>query len=75
MFEGFDGSVVSYTISYSDSLSGTVCGSVIILASSCRHKFCSHVFDAFNSSCSYSAEITVTVFGTNAFGVGPVSTG
>ena len=75
MIDGFDGSVVSYTISYSDSLSGTDCGSVTILPSSCEKKFCSHVFDAFNSSCSYSAEITVRVFGTNALGVGPVSTG
>lgn len=73
-----DGSVLSYTINYIDTLSGISCGLATIPASSCRGGVCHHVFEASSSSCPVSDYITVTVFGTSVFGNGtsslPVST-
>ena len=73
-----DGSVLLYTINYTDTLSGTSCGLATIPTSSCRGGVCHHVFEASSSSCPLSDYITVTVFGTSVLGNGtsslPVST-
>ena len=68
-----DGSVTSYTISYTDTISGASCGVATIPASSCSHGVCHHVFEASSSSCPFSHSITVTVFGTNVLGNGTLS--
>lgn len=71
--EGIDGSVLSYAISYSDSVSGISCGSTIISASSCDHGKCSDVFEVSTSLCPPLVDIIVTVLATNVFGNGPTS--
>ena len=71
--EGVDGSALSYTISYSDSVSGINCHSTTISASSCDDGICSDVFEASASLCPPLTDITVTVFATNILGNGPTS--
>ena len=73
--DNIDGSATSYTIQFSDSTSSTDCkDSVTIPASSCSGRVCNYEFEIANSSCSLSADITVTAFATNVFGDGRHST-
>ena len=72
--DGVDGSAASYTIDYSDTISGSNCGLATIPASSCSHGVCQNVFELSSSLCPFSDSITVTVFGTNALGNGTTST-
>ena len=39
-----DEPIISYTITYSDTISGGECGSAVIPAASCTDGICSHVF-------------------------------
>ena len=64
---------MSYTISYSDSASGIICGSTTIPASSCEDGTCDDVFVVATSTCAPSTDITVTMFTTNVLGNGPIS--
>ena len=69
-----DGSASNYTIIYSDSTFGSICGSAMIPSSVCVGGICSHMFNVFtSSSCPSSTGITVTVFATNVLGNGPLS--
>ena len=69
-----DGSTLSYTLTYIDGNSGSVCGSAIIPASFCNSGICRHVFNA-NSSliCSTSNVYNATVLSTNLLGNGYTS--
>ena len=72
--DDINGSPVNYTISYTDSTFGTICGSEVIPASSCSGRVCNHYFDIFeSSSCPPSTGITVTAFATNILGRGSSS--
>ena len=73
IFKGIDGSAKSYTITYSDSSSGSSCASATIPASSCEGGVCSHRFDISSSPCRLSPDITLTAFATNILGDGPSS--
>ena len=42
--DGIDGSALSYTLVYNNSVSGNGCGSAIISASSCVDQLCRHSF-------------------------------
>ena len=66
-------SAKSYTIKFSDSSSGSNCGSAMIQTSSCRDEFCSHAFEVSLSTCLLSVAIYVTAYGTNTYGIGPPS--
>lgn len=70
--ERITGSTISYTINYSDSLTGISCGVIHVPASSCRAGTCYHTFEV-PSSCLHSDGINVTVYATNALGNGPPS--
>ena len=72
-----DGSVTNYTVTYSDSIFGTSCGSFNIPASDCEEFLkCSHTFDILTSSfCPPTTAITVKVYAINVLGRGPPSTG
>lgn len=63
-----DGSVTFYTITYSDSASGSNCGSATIPASSCEVGICSNVFEVSSSSCPPSTMISVVVLASNVLG-------
>lgn len=67
------GSPINYTISYTDSTFGTICGSEVIPASSCSGKVCNHYFDILESSSCPPSTVIVTVFATNVLGRGPSS--
>ena len=71
--EEIDGSADFYTISYTDSISGTLCTSVKVPAASCLHGICTHVLKRtyLSINCSSSSKIAITVFGTNRLGRGP----
>ena len=68
-----DGSAISYTINYTDTITGMNCGLVMIPASSCRRGVCQNVFELSSSSCPLSDSITVTVYSTNALDNGTSS--
>ena len=68
-----DGSANSYTITYADSMVGTICSTVEIQASLCNSHVCGHQFEVATSSCVPSANITITVFATNVLGSGQTS--
>ena len=68
IYEGIDGSVISYTINYSDSNTGELCAST---SASCVGGVCGGGFDASSSSCRPSADINVTVFAVTNLGEGP----
>ena len=70
---GTDGSAISYTITYIDSISGSICGLTSIAASSCGSRICTDWFDLSSSMCKNSSNITVAAFATNVFGDGPLS--
>ena len=70
---GIDGSTISYTVIYSDSISGSICSLIIIPATLCGDRVCSHMFEVSLSSCSHDSNINVTTFATNILGDGPRS--
>ena len=71
--DGIDGSAISYTVTYSESTSGSTCGSATIPASSCTNEMCTHLFDTSLSLCPSAVNIDVTVFATNVLGNGSTS--
>ena len=71
--DNFDGSARSYTITYTDSVSGRTCGSVTIPADVCSNGVCKNVFDVFHSTCPRTNGINVTVIAVNVLGSGPES--
>ena len=66
----------SYTIRYSDFMSGRLCGSFSIQASdsSCHDddSMCLYTFE-ISPPCSLSRDISVSMSSTNVFGDGPFS--
>ena len=68
-----DGYASSYTITYSDSASGRICGLDTFLASNCTESICSRVFEISSSLCTPSSDINVTVSATTNIGDGPRS--
>ena len=56
--DGFNG---LYNITYSNSLSGSVCYSVMIPTSSCVNGICKHEFNVSSSVCLNTSDINVTV--------------
>ena len=67
------GSASSYTIVYTDSIFGTVCGQAEIDSTSCESELCQHLFDSLTSECSATSNIEISVSATNALGEGPSS--
>ena len=66
-----DGSALSYTITYKNSNSCTICGTTKVQATSCLNQTCEHTSRISNlSDCLTSSGIMVTVFGTNKLGNG-----
>ena len=63
----------SYTVTYSDSTSGSSCGSATIPASSCEGGVCNYGFDHSSSPCRLSPDITLAAFAANILGDGPSS--
>lgn len=68
IYEGINGLATSYTISYSDSNNGQLCGST---STSCVGGTCSGEFDVSSSSCRPSSNISVTVSVVTNLGKGP----
>lgn len=69
-----DGSALSYTLSYNDSLSGDSCGSATVPASSCVDGLCQHSFTYEGSACnSASVGVNVSISAANVLGSGPAS--
>lgn len=64
---------ISYTVLYSDSSSGKLCGSDYIQASNCTDGFCGSIFKILSSLCPLSSDINVTIFAITTLGVGPMS--
>ena len=75
LLQGIDGSACSYTVNYTDSISGTLCATATISAASCMHSVCEHVLKlpSLLTFCPTLSNVTVTVFGTNRLGMGPPS--
>ena len=73
ILENMDSPPLSYTITYTDSSSGSICGSVSIPASSCSNGLCCHTFGEISSPCSPDGDISIFVFATSALGDGPLS--
>jgi hypothetical protein len=71
--DGIEGSTISYTITYVDSISGDFCNSVTIPASSCIDGMCNHTFEVTLSSCPPCVDINITVYATNILGNGAIS--
>ena len=71
IYDGIQGNATSYTVTYSDSESGSVCGSETVSASTCTSGFCSSKFEISTSQCPVSSDINVTVFATTNLGDGP----
>ena len=69
-----DGSAISYTITYYDATSGSVCGSDTIYTSEsmCIKQKCSHIVN-LSSQCNKSNSIAVTIFATSILGNGSSS--
>ena len=68
---GIDGSALSYTLVYNNSVSGDGCGSATIPASSCIDQACRHSFTYDESDCSSpSTDINITISATNILGIG-----
>ena len=69
-----DGAASSYTIVYTESHFGTICGQVSLpVTSACVDGTCKHVFAVSTSSCPPLSNINVTVYGINQLGNGSVS--
>ena len=73
IYDGINGSAISYSVNYLDSISGGVYGSDKILASSCVDGSCSSSFEISSLMCLPSAGINVTIFATFVIGDGPAS--
>ena len=72
--DGIDGSALSYTLVYNNSVSGNGCGSATIPASSCVDQVCRHSFTYDESGCSSpSTDINITISAANILGIGPPS--
>ena len=67
------GAASSYTIVYTDSVFGTVCGGAEIDSALCERELCQHLFDSLTSECSATTNIEISVSATNALGEGPPS--
>ena len=71
---GVDGSAISYTLTYDNSVSGATCESATVSASSCVNGICRHSFTYEQSGCSSpSVGVNVTVSAANILGSGPPS--
>ena len=70
--DGIDGSAISYTITYMDSITGDPCSLATITASSCVEGICKHTFEVSLSSCPPCVDINVTVYATNILGNGAI---
>ena len=69
-----DGSALSYTLTYNNSLSGISCGSATVPASSCVNGVCQHSFTYEGSACSSaSVGVNVSISAANVLGSGPSS--
>ena len=62
--------ITAYNIMYTDSITGSSCGSATIPASSCVTGTCRHEFEVSSSSCPPSSSINITVFPDGTFGSG-----
>ena len=72
--DGIDGSATTYTLTYYNSISGIICGSAIVLATTCMDGVCRHTFTYEESACgSSSISVNVTISATNHLGSGPAS--
>jgi hypothetical protein len=73
--DGIDGSAISYTLTYYNSISGIICGSAIVLASTCMEGVCRHTFTYEKSACGSSSinNVNVTISAANHLGSGPAS--
>ena len=69
---GLDGSVVNYTVVYTDTVSQVTCYSITFPTSACgSYGICKHVLKNLPlSNCPSSIGIRVSVFGTNVLGRG-----
>ena len=68
-----NGSASTYTIVYTDSVFGTVCGGAEIDFVLCERELCRHLFDSLTSECSATTNIEISVSAINALGEGPSS--
>lgn len=69
---GLSGSPEFYQISYSDYITNSECGLVVIPAQSCINSTCDHLFNV-SSTCPNSSGINVTVSGFSILGEGRIS--
>ena len=71
IYEGIDGSIISYTINYSDSNTGEICGSTSAFC--VLGGICNGEFDISSSLCRLSSDtsINVTVSVVTNLGEGP----
>ena len=71
----FDGSALNYTITYTDSTTGTTCESLTILASLCVQEICE--VPPFNPLLCFErfgeGDIDISVSASNLLGKGPPS--
>ena len=70
--DNIDGSSTSYTATFSDFTSGSICGSATIPASSCQNGVCRHMFEV-SPPCSSNVDVSINVYATNILGDGPSS--
>ena len=67
IFDGFDGSITHYTVTFNDSITGDICASTIISSSSCSDVCVS----SLPLSCfPLSGNVTASVSATNRLGKG-----
>ena len=67
--DGMEDTIVSYTITYSDSNLDITCGSIDIQPSFCEGGVCRDTFDITSSShCPPSADVNITVSAISAYG-------
>ena len=63
----------SYTIVLNDSTTGSSCDNFTESVSACENGSCSYAIDVLSSACLQSHDIRLSVFITNPFGNGPLS--
>ena len=69
---GINGSITSFNIIYSDTNSGSVCGSsVIVPDATCEGGICKDVFNTSSSLCPLAADIRITIVAANIIGEVP----
>ena len=72
--DGIDGSPISYTIIYSDTITGDVCLNATLSASECEGGVCRHMLSYGSlSECSPQGTVSISAYATNILGDGPVS--